>query len=593
MLTPKSDDPPRQRDALPVAVIYAAFGGLWILLSDKTVEMLFRDPDAILVASTLKGWLFIGVTALLLFILLRRGAAPNPKVRPGGTASIALPLLLLALGIAVLVGFGIAHTLRHQREVEVSRLQAVAKLKVRQIADWLTERRRDTEFVESSTHYANELRRWLAGDARARDYLTERIDTFRANRGFGIAVLLDPEGAFLWSSDGTAAELAPPLRKAAREAAGSRNAVRVGPYRDERGEPHLDFVVPLVASGDEKPGVVVLHVDPGAWLYPTLQDWPLPSDSGEALLFRRDGDDVLFLNQLRFRKDSAVRLRLPVSSPELLAAQALHGTVEDGATLSGVDYRDTPVLGVVRAVPGTDWFLIAKLDRDELYAQAIKDVTWIGFAGLLALFLTGVALVLLGQRGRLAFSEAARRAQEERLQALQLLEAIAAGSEDAIFAQDQEGRFTLFNRSCERITGRSAAEVLGNDEAMLFPAAVAARQIETNRRVIERGENEVFEERVPLAAGEAVFLTTKGPLRDEQGRVVGMFGISRDITARKRAEDELQARNAELERFNRASVGRELDMIALKERINALERELGRTPSFPLNFDGGAGSPTD
>ncbi|MEF8727153.1 MAG: PAS domain S-box protein [Accumulibacter sp.] len=63
-----------------------------------------------------------------------------------------------------------------------------------------------------------------------------------------------------------------------------------------------------------------------------------------------------------------------------------------------------------------------------------------------------------------------------------------------------------------------------------------------------------------------------------------VIGLVLDITARKLAEQELRRRNDELERFNRASVGRELDMVGLKKRINELSRELGREPPYPLAF---------
>jgi hypothetical protein len=80
-------------------------------------------------------------------------------------------------------------------------------------------------------------------------------------------------------------------------------------------------------------------------------------------------------------------------------------------------------------------------------------------------------------------------------------------------------------------------------------------------------------------------------LKNAQGQAISRVAYALDITERKRASEallqqseEMKRRNLELERFNRATVGRELDMIELKRRINALSAELGREPPFPLSF---------
>lgn len=60
------------RGALRVALVYAAFAGLWILLSDRAMGLLWRDPEALVRASMLKGWFFVAVTTLLLYVLVRQ-----------------------------------------------------------------------------------------------------------------------------------------------------------------------------------------------------------------------------------------------------------------------------------------------------------------------------------------------------------------------------------------------------------------------------------------------------------------------------------------------------------------------------------------
>ena len=74
------------------------------------------------------------------------------------------------------------------------------------------------------------------------------------------------------------------------------------------------------------------------------------------------------------------------------------------------------------------------------------------------------------------------------------------------------------------------------------------------------------------------------PEGDTAGRFVGYRGIDRDISARKQAEADLRSRNAELEAFTRAAVGRELTMIRLKQQVNELASRLGEAPPYDLGF---------
>lgn len=85
--------------------------------------------------------------------------------------------------------------------------------------------------------------------------------------------------------------------------------------------------------------------------------------------------------------------------------------------------------------------------------------------------------------------------------------------------------------------------------------------------------------------GEHRWITARGTaIRNARGEVIAMHGTVQDITSRKLAEDELQRRNAELELFNQASVGRELRMLELKREVNALTWELGREAPYDLSF---------
>jgi len=131
-----------------------------------------------------------------------------------------------------------------------------------------------------------------------------------------------------------------------------------------------------------------------------------------------------------------------------------------------------------------------------------------------------------------------RRVQEELRRTCELLRAIADGVSDAIYVKDPTGKYLLCNKAASRLTGKSAAEVLGRDDTAIFDIDSARVVMEGDRRVIMAGVAETKEVELTATGVTRTYLSTKAPYRDEQGNIVGVIGISRDITERKRAEEQ-------------------------------------------------------
>ena len=113
-------------------------------------------------------------------------------------------------------------------------------------------------------------------------------------------------------------------------------------------------------------------------------------------------------------------------------------------------------------------------------------------------------------------------------------------SADAFYVKDVEGRYLLFNSEAARITGKRPDEVIGKDDYFLFPEAEAAAVMAGDRKVMKGGQMTTYEEVVQTVTGTTTYMATKGPLFDDDGKVVGLFGFARDITGRKRAEEALR-----------------------------------------------------
>lgn len=253
-------------------------------------------------------------------------------------------------------------------------------------------------------------------------------------------------------------------------------------------------------------------------------------------------------------------------------------------TRSGIDALQ-PVL--VYAAFAALWIglsdeLMAWLYSDPAALVRASMVKGWAFVGLTSLLLYGLIRRQMEQTLKVSRGEMA--AQKEKAHALQLLATIVDNSSDAIFAKDLEGRYLVFNWETARVVGKTQEDALGRDDMALFPPEQAAMIRRNDRKVLVESRIHIYEEVLDTVDGKRSYLATKGPLRNGDGKVVGIFGISRDITERQRAEATLRATIEELERFNSIAVGRELDMIQLKQQVNALSLQLGLAPPHKLDF---------
>ncbi|MDG4554689.1 MAG: PAS domain-containing protein [Candidatus Competibacter sp.] len=163
---------------------------------------------------------------------------------------------------------------------------------------------------------------------------------------------------------------------------------------------------------------------------------------------------------------------------------------------------------------------------------------------------------------------------------------------DVAFIKDREGRYLLINSAGARLVGRPLTECLGQDDRALFPAEIAPKLMQADRRIIASGHLLGSEDTFDIRGERRTFQSTKWPYRDADGRIVGVIGIARDITARKQAEEqswrardametrvrertaELVAANRTLERSIAARVQTEIALRDSEERFRQLAEHI-------------------
>ena len=303
-------------------------------------------------------------------------------------------VILVFLGLSLVIGVA-GFRFYRSGKAEIKRniendLAAIADLKVSLIETWRQERLANASVIRDNQLVAGRIAQWLKkpSDPAFTGSLLIWMAALQRENGYQSVLLLDPAGKprLGTRADNFADTCDQECLSAARH---SRNVVFSDLYRSRReGRIYLDLYTPLILEDAEESkviGIMVLRVDPYKFLFPLIQSWPTPSRSAETLIVRREGNRVLFLNELRHRKDSALNLSAPLDAPQWPAAEVV---LRKKGVAEGIDYRGVPVLAAFCPVPDTPWLMVAKVDTEEIYAP-IRERAWVTF--IMVLLLVAIA----------------------------------------------------------------------------------------------------------------------------------------------------------------------------------------------------------
>lgn len=379
-----------------------------------------------------------------------------------------LPFLVFAL-VALTIGItGYLTFQRHKEETLQSAyhaLSAIADLKVRQVADWRAEQLRNAEIISHDPLLASEIEQWLkrgAPDDAGRQNIFLRLSAVQELYGYNAGFLLDERGNVRLPLTTHALPPTPFGRVASVNAMRARQSDLTDLHKGEEA-PHvrLDLLVPIFPTRDgaKAPAIAAIYfrLDPQQSLYPIIKSWPTASPTAEIMLVRREGNEIVHLNDLRFRNKAALNLRSTIRDNKSMDAIARSG--EDLLTES-VDYRGVPVIAATRKVPDSPWFLIAKVDAEELSAPIHKSawlVLGLAFALIAA---TGLVTGFWWRQQRARFLVGQYRVELERQALVQHFNYLTRYANDIILLMDDAGRIMEVNERAVKSYGYTYDELL-------------------------------------------------------------------------------------------------------------------------------------
>jgi len=452
-------------------------------------------------------------------------------------------LSAVVVGLAVIAATGLAgylYTAAEKRSFHTemwNQLTAIADMKVRQLVAWREERLGDAKVLQFHpfTHRA------------VREILDNGRDTGEIEKWLGLLMEASQyTAASLWDKDYRRRVWLPagdPDNDAQRElivqAMRAKAPLLADLHRDEPiGAVRMALAVPLMSASSSEPyGAVLLRIDPERFLYRLIQSWPTPSRSAETLLVRREGNDVVFLNELRHQRDTALKLRFPVARIGLPAAQ---GVLGHEGTFEGVDYRGIPVLAVTRGVPGSPWFLVAKVDREEILGPLRQRTHFIAMIFGLAAMTLIAGIMILWSRQEASVLRDRHEAELERRAILGHFDYLSHYANDIILLLDEKGGVIEANDRAAGAYGYGMDELRTMNIVDLRVFEEAGTVPETLDQMQKRGpEGLIFETGHLRRDGSRFPVEVSARAIEVEGRAFRQE-IVRDITERKRAAEAIQ-----------------------------------------------------
>jgi PAS domain S-box-containing protein len=466
----------------------------------------------------------------------------GPRIRAREAFAYIVVFTLALVTVGVFVSWHIA-SLR-QREISNwrARQSSIADDRAHSVSAWLTARQADAHVFAALPSVRAVLRAHYEGgqfpkypSAGLSDSLAV-LDEMATSYSYAGVYILDRDAHVVVQSS-RSIPLDPLFAETCRAVAHS-GVMRIDlvddlPHRTLIGFSAPVFPAPGTTDAGRPPGqmlgIVLVVSDASQTLFPLVTREVVPTRTGETLLVRREGNDIVFFSPLRNVPPGSPNLRFLLSAAPTPARLALTGR-ETFAEYN--DYRGVPSLAATQHIPVTGWGMVREIDR----AEALEDFRRMAIAEWLA---AGLLVILLG--GMLLFFRRyvvtrVRKQEEEQFRAL------LESAPDAMVVVNKGAEIVLLNLQAEKQFGYCRDELVGKNVKSIIPVGFAERLVADALRSVEEALAQQIGTGIELMGrrkdgSDFPIEIMLSPLKSTEGILV--TAAIRDISTRKDAEEHL------------------------------------------------------
>lgn len=470
-----------------------------------------------------------------------------------------LNIFLIALGTSsVLMLFAFFYYQAETKEIVKDKhdfLNAVTELKLEQLLQWKKERNADAIFFPTigqfikHTDYLNTKQ----NVNKATEYFSKTLKQFVANGYDENIVISNLTGEVLFTVDDRFSQFDDDRFNEIKKAIDLDSVIFGDFYFDSLKNKPLINIISLIKDNYNIPfAVFIQQVDPNKSLISVIQKWPTASKTAETLLFKREKDSIVYLNELRHLKNSALRLKIPISQTDVVAVKGILGK---RGIIEGKDYRGVEVLAELKSVPGTDWYLVSKIDKEELFSEIFYRAEVLFIVVLLSiLFITAVALYFYKLQQSRIYKNLFFK-QKELSETQEEYKTALYSIGDGVITTDTHGFIKQMNPVAEKLTGWKEKEAKG----LILNQVFNIVNEETGKNVENPVEFVLRKGMVVGLANHTLLIRKDGkklpiadsgsPIRDLDNKIIGVILVFRDQSDERAKEKSIQESE---ERFRKA-----------------------------------------
>jgi len=292
--------------------------------------------------------------------------------------------------LLLLIGLAYFRYEKHLLEVEKYQdLQSIGKLKSTQIADWYEQNKREALFLSMGRQIPDYVNHFLNTGELERIRILRYLYPLILDNKYEEILIATPKGNLLFSLHEDYS-IDSSTQTSLRKVVETRDIfVRDLYHCPTHHKIHHDVMAP-VFDDNKIIAVLILRSDPRKFLFPYIQEWPVPSKTAETILVGKEGDSIIFLNEMKKLSNTALSYKLPLTDTVVPAVMAALGRK---GTFKGQDYVGDKVLSNLGDIKGTPWFLVVKVNISELYKELYFKTIVIGIILLMAIFIISSAFI--------------------------------------------------------------------------------------------------------------------------------------------------------------------------------------------------------